>query len=276
VNKKKIIKYFVTYLGLLFYFSFLLGPIIWLFISAFRDPNYLFSKSFPHLSEFTIQNFKVAFSAGSFVRNSWNSFYIAVATTVSALFFGILAGYGLSRFRIPGRDWFILGIMSTRMFPTVLLLIPFYLILYGLGMIDTYTGMILSHLVVVLPFVLWMLKGFFDSVPIELDEAAMIDGATRLETLFRIVLPVAAPGVAVGAFYAFVLSWGNYLFSSIISQSSYTRTLPLTLKTLSSGLHVQWGPMNAATVITIVPSIIVFILVQRWIVEGLATGAVKT
>jgi ABC-type glycerol-3-phosphate transport system permease component len=275
VNKKRVKRYVVTYIGLLFYFSFLSGPVIWLFISAFRDPNYLFSKSFPHFSEFTIQNFIVAMSSGDFPRASWNSFYIAITTTISALFCGILAGYGLSRFRIPGRDWIILGIMSTRMFPTVLLLISFYLILFGLGIIDTYTGMILSHLVIVLPFVLWMLKGFFDSVPIELDEAAMIDGASRLGTLFKIVLPVAAPGLAVGAFYAFILSWGNYLFSSIISQSYTTKTLPVLLKTLSSGLHVQWGPMNAATVITMIPSIIVFVLVQRWIVEGLAKGAVK-
>jgi ABC-type glycerol-3-phosphate transport system permease component len=153
--------------------------------------------------------------------------------------------------------------------------VPFYTLILDFHLSNTYLGIILADSILALPFCVWMLKSYMDQVPQALIEAAVVDGCNRLSALIRVVLPTSLPGLAVAAFFAFIVSWGDYLFVSVISSSSSTATMPLYIYQISQSLILQWGQIAAGTVIIIVPVVILFALVQRWLVEGLTAGAVK-
>jgi multiple sugar transport system permease protein len=200
---------------------------------------------------------------------------LATCTTLLAVFVGSLAAYALSRFALRGKPIFMTAALLPQFFPYVLILIPFYVLMTNLGLVDTHVGLILTHTSITLPFGLWMLTGYFNAIPRELDQAASIDGCSRLGVLFRIIYPIAVPGLVVAGFFAFVVSWGDYLFVSILSQSQGTQTLPIALQTFMSSLEVKWGMITAGTVVAIVPTIVFFSIVQRRLVAGLTAGAVK-
>ena len=266
----------LTYIVLLAYFAFFLLPMIWIVYSSFRKPDAIFSGHIlTKLSDFTLVNYRRIFDVNNFSTNILNSFKIATGVTLITMLLATLGGYGLSRYRVWGRDFFILGIFSAQMFPPVLILLPLYAWLLQLQFVDTYPGVILAQTMLSLPYTVWMLKGYFDNTPKELDESARIDGCSTLGTLFRIIFPVAAPGILVAAFFAFMVSWGDYLIISVLAQSNATATLPFSLARIADSLRVEWGDVAAAAVITIVPTLILFALVQRWLVEGLTAGAVK-
>jgi len=192
------------------------------------------------------------------------------------VFFGSLGAYGLSRFPLKGKQVLMLAALLPQFFPYVLVLVPFYVLMSNLGLVDTHFGLILTHTSITLPFALWMLTGYFNAIPRELDQAAAIDGCSKLAILFRILYPIALPGLVVAGFFAFVVSWGDYLFVSILSQSNATQTLPLGLQSFLQSLQVKWGLITAGTVIAIVPTILFFAVVQRRLVAGLTAGAVKS
>jgi ABC-type glycerol-3-phosphate transport system permease component len=169
-----------------------------------------------------------------------------------------------------------MGVFSTQMFPIVLLLIPIYNIIFGVGLFNTVMGVALGQLMLVLPFAVWMLKGYFDNLPKDIEDSARIDGCNLFQTLMRIVIPISAPGIMVAAFYSFVVSWGDYLVVSVVSQSQATSTLTMALQRLGSALILRWGQVAAATVLTIVPTVLLFSFVQTRLVEGLTAGAVKS
>jgi len=266
----------VTYVFLLVYFSFLLLPMLWIIYSSFRTPGAIFSRQiFSSFRDLTLDNYHRILAFTDFPTTMMNSFKIATGVTIVTMILATLGGYGLSRYRVKGRDFFILGIFSSQMFPPVLILIPLYTWLLHLGFVDTYPGIILSQTILSLPFTVWMLKGYFDGTPRELDEAARIDGCSTLGILFRIILPIAAPGILVAAFFAFMVSWGDYLIVSVLAQSNATATIPFSLGRIVNSLQVKWGDVAAAAVLTIVPTVALFALVQRWLIEGLTAGAVK-
>lgn len=266
----------VTYCVLFAYFSFLLLPMVWIIYSSFRTPDAIFSgRVLSSLNEFTLDNYRKILAVHDFSATILNSFKIATGVTLITMVFATMGGYGLSRYRVRGRDFFILGIFSSQMFPPVLILLPLYTWMLRLRFIDTYPGIILAQTMLSLPFTVWMLKGYFDNTPPDLDEAARIDGCSTLGILFRIIFPIAAPGILVAAFFAFMVSWGDYLIVSVLAQSNATATMPFSLHRIASSLHVKWGDVAAAAVLTIVPTLILFALVQRWLVEGLTAGAVK-
>jgi ABC-type glycerol-3-phosphate transport system permease component len=264
--------YLVVLLSVLFFFL----PMLWIIYTSFRTQASIFSgRAFPPLREFTLENYQTILSVTEFPRYFLNSIRIAVSVTVASLFISIFGAYGLSRFELRGKNLMILGIFSTQMFPQVLLIIPFYLLIFHLLLLDRVIGVSLGHIVLVLPFQVWMLKGYFDNIPMDLDNSARIDGCGILQRLLHVVLPVAAPGVMVAAFFSFVVSWGDYLIVSIISQSQRTATVTLVIQRLSASLLIRWGQVAAATVLTIVPTIMLFSFVQHRLVEGLTAGAVK-
>jgi ABC-type glycerol-3-phosphate transport system permease component len=170
----------------------------------------------------------------------------------------------------------MLAALLPQFFPYILVLVPFYVLMSNLSLVDTHIGLILTHTSITLPFALWMLTGYFNAIPRELDQAAAIDGCSRLAILFRILYPIALPGLVVAGFFAFVVSWGDYLFVSILSQSNSTQTLPLGLQSFLQSLQVKWGLITAGTVIAIVPTVVFFSIVQRRLVAALTAGAVKS
>ncbi len=267
-----LLAYLVVVLSVLFF----LLPMIWIIYCSFRTQASLFTgRVFPPAGDFTLENYRTILSVTDFPRYFLNSFRIAATVTLLSLLCSVLGAYGLSRFDIRGKNLMIMGIFSTQMFPQVLLIIPMYLIIFALHLLDKVIGVVLGQIILVLPFQIWMLKGYFDNIPTDIDNSARIDGCSIFQRLLYIVLPVAAPGIVVAGFFSFVVSWGDYLIVSIINQSQRTATLTLIIQRLSSALLIRWGQVAAATVLTIVPTIILFSFVQRRLVEGLTAGALK-
>jgi multiple sugar transport system permease protein len=270
--------YYLTtvYGGLLVFFTFLLGPIAWLLLCSFRTGDSIQSgRLIPKPAEITIENYVAAFRISDFVTYLVNSFVIACAVMILVVGLGSLGAYSLSRCRLRWKRLFMMSALLPQFFPYVLVLIPFYVLMTNLNLVDSWLGIILTHTSITLPFALWMLTGYFNAIPRELDQAALIDGCSQLGVLFRIIYPVALPGLVVAGFFAFVVSWGDYLFVSILSQSTGTQTLPIGLQTFLSSLQVRWGLITAGTVIAIVPTVVFFAVVQRRLVAGLTAGAVK-
>jgi ABC-type glycerol-3-phosphate transport system permease component len=271
------VRWIVTYFGLALFYVWLLVPILWLILSSFRSGDSIQSgRLLPAPSELTFQNYIETFHISNFVTYLVNSFTIACSVTVLTVFFGSLGAYALSRLALKGKRLFMMAALLPQFFPYVLVLIPFYILMTNLNLVNTHVGLILTHTSLTLPFGLWMLTGYFNGIPKELDQAALIDGCSRLGVLFRILYPVAVPGLVVAGFFAFVVSWGDYLFVSILSQSTATQTLPIGLQTFMSSLEVKWGLITAGTVLAVVPTVIFFSIVQRRLVSGLTAGAVKT
>jgi ABC-type glycerol-3-phosphate transport system permease component len=276
MKKSRMRHILVTYLVLLGYFSFLIVPMLWIIYSSFRTPDAIFSgRILSSFQEFTLDNYRKILAVNDFTRTILNSFKIAFGVTFITMILATMGGYGLSRYKVKGRDFFILGIFSSQMFPPVLILLPLYSWFLHLRFIDKTLGIVLAQTMLSLPFTVWMLKGYFDNTPKDLDESARIDGCGTFGILIRIIFPIAAPGILVAAFFAFMVSWGDYLIVSVLAQSNATATMPFSLARISSSLHVKWGDVAAAAVMTIVPTLILFALVQRWLVEGLTAGAVK-
>jgi ABC-type glycerol-3-phosphate transport system permease component len=257
--------------------AFFLLPMVWIIYCSFRTQASIFTgKVFASLQEFTLENYKTIFSVTDYPTYFMNSFKIATVVSLLALVCSIAGAYGLSRFKIKGKNAIIMGIFSTQMFPQVLLIIPMYLVVFSLQMLDTVIGVVLGQLILVLPFSIWMLKGYFDNIPVDIDDSARIDGCNIFQRLWHIILPIGAPGIMVAGFFSFVVSWGDYLIVSVISQSQRTATATLVIQRLSSALLIRWGQVAAAAVLTIVPTVILFSIVQKRLVEGLTAGAVKT
>lgn len=266
----------VCYAVLGVYFMFLLFPIIYIMFATFTGRSALYSPEIiPDLSTFTLNNYITVLTRADFIRYAVNSIIIAVSTTTLTLIMGTMAGYSLSRFEFPGRDPLLLGYLVTQMFPWVLLLIPFFLLMFQFTLIDTYTGIILAHTAFSLPFATWLIKGYFDDLPASLADAGKMDGCSELEVLRHIMLPLVKPGLTVAGFYTFVVSWNDYLAVSVLTQTTAVRTLPFGLQLFQSQNQVNWGLTLTAATLTMLPVIVIFALVQEKVVEGLASGGMK-
>jgi ABC-type glycerol-3-phosphate transport system permease component len=255
---------------------FFVLPLVWIAYCSFRTQASIFTgKVIAPLSEYTLENYRTILSVTDFPTYFLNSFKIAFMVSLLSLACSIVGAYGLSRFKIKGKNAIIMGIFSTQMFPQVLLIIPIYLIIFSLQLLDTVLGVVMGQLILVLPFSIWMLKGYFDHIPVDIDDSARIDGCNIFQRLVYIILPLGAPGIMVAGFFSFVVSWGDYLMVSIISQSQRTATATLVIQRLSSALLIRWGQVAAAAVLTIVPTVLLFSFVQKRLVEGLTSGALK-
>jgi multiple sugar transport system permease protein len=185
-----------------------------------------------------------------------------------------LAGYGFARFTFRGARAVRFLVLVTRMAPRLVLVVPYYLLMQRLGLLDTYVGLLVAYVSFALPFSIWLLIGFFVDVPPEIEEAAMIDGCTRLGVLLRVVIPIVAPGLVVAAIFAFLVSWNEFLFALILS-GVRTKTLPVVIAGLSTDAGPLYGEMSAAAVMVMLPNIVMTLALQRYVVRGLTLGAVK-
>jgi ABC-type glycerol-3-phosphate transport system permease component len=275
-TRNRIISATLAYVVIFVSLIFFILPMLWIIYTSFRTQASIFTGDvISPLEEYTLENYRTVLSVTDFFTFFLNSFKIASVVTLLSLFCSVIAAYALSRFDFKGKNTLIMGVFSTQMFPQVLLIIPMYLVIFTLFLLDTVIGVVLGQLILVLPFQVWMLKGYFDNIPMDLDEAARIDGCNIAQRLLYVVLPVAAPGIMVAAFFSFVVSWGDFLIVSIINQSQRTATVTLIIQRLSSALLIRWGQVAAATVLTIVPTIILFFFVQTRLVVGLTAGAIK-
>jgi ABC-type glycerol-3-phosphate transport system permease component len=204
-----------------------------------------------------------------------NSLIIASATAVIGTILTCLAAYALSRFRFRGKGAYMAMLLVTQMFPAALFLAPLYIVLRNYHLINTPWALIFSYSTFVIPFCTWMLKGYFDGIPIDLEEAAMVDGASRLGAMRTILLPLAAPGLATAVLFAFLLGWQEFMFAIAYVQSDNLRTLPVGIALMQSTYGVAYGYLMAAAVVVTIPIIVLFAFLQRYLIRGLTAGAVK-
>lgn len=251
-----------------------LAPILYLFITSFKEPNLTFSLPPVWVFTPTLQNYREVLAGGEFEKYFLNSLVIALSTTAVALFLGGLAAYGFSRFRFRGSFWLRMSALIPQMLPPITIIVPLYVLFNGLKLLDTRWALIISYLTFTIPLALWMMIGFFDDVPIELEEAAMIDGCTRLGALVRVSLPLVAPGLAATAILAFLYCWNEFLYAVILTGRE-ARTLPVTITSFMTNKAILWGRIAASGSMVLVPVLAFALLAQRYLVRGLSRGAIK-
>jgi ABC-type glycerol-3-phosphate transport system permease component len=210
-----------------------------------------------------------------FLKYVRNSMIIAVTTTIASLVFGSLGAYAIARLRFPGRALIARGLVFTYLVPPALLFIPLFAVMSTLRLTDTHEGLILAYLGFTVPFCTWLLLGYFRSVPIELEEAALVDGCSRLGTLLRIILPMSLPALAVVAFFSFTQAWNEFLYANVFVNSVEVRTITTGLSLFIVEDVFFWGPMMGAAFLSTIPPVVIYLVFQRWVVKGLTLGAVK-
>ena len=268
----------VLWLGLAALNLFAMLPFVWVFLASFKTRAELYATPIVYLpASLSVANYVEAWTSKltPFSRFFANSLWVSSVTMVATTLVSILAGYALARFRFAGRQTFLLIFLATQMFPAVLLIAPLLSQWYALGLIDTYQALIYSNFSFTVPFTVWMLVGYFESIPLELEESAMLDGCNRFGALCRVVLPLAAPGVAATAIFAFVASWSELLFAITFTSQTEMRTLSAGLLFMVGQYEIQWGQLSAGVIISTVPVAILFTYLQRHLIQGLSAGAVK-
>lgn len=221
-----------------------------------------------------LDNYEILLGQTAFLRYLANTVVVSVSTTALALALGVPAAWSLARFRFRGSGVIPLLFLLLRMVPRVTVIVPFYVLMRALGLLDTYLSLILSYTTFALPFVVWMVMGFFKEIPVELEEAAQVDGCSRTRAMVQVVLPLAAPGIAATGIFAFLLGWNEFLFPLILSGRA-TRTLPVLIAGFVTDREVMWGVMCAGGTLIILPILAFSLYAQRYIVRGLSMGSVK-
>ena len=265
------------YVSLAAYVVFLAFPLLWLLSTAFKSTREIAlgaTSLFP--SDPTLGNFGDAIDRANLVDAGLNSLVVAIGTTILTVVLALPAAYGLARFRTVLRPVTLGWVLVSQVFPTILVIIPLFLILKQFKLIDSLTGLTIVYVVFTLPFCLWMLIGFVTNIPVELEEAGAMDGAGRLRILVSIVFPLLRPGVVATALFAFISSWNEFLFALVLIQTPDRVTLPLTLsRFVGAEGQVQLGALAAASLLATIPSLIFFALIQGRLTSGLLSGAVK-
>ncbi len=255
-----------------------LAPVYWMLTISLKTEVDQFASPPPwFIFTPTLEHYYDAFVTRSFGQYLITSAIVAVVSTLCALVLGTLAAYALARFRLPyDLDRRLsLWILSTRMFPAIVTAVPLFLMMRDLRLLDTKASLIIVYTAFNLPFVVWMMRGFFDEVPRDLEEAALVDGDSRLGALVRVVLPLVAPGLAATAVFCLIVSWNEFLFALVLTQTDASMTLPVGIAGRVTQYEIKWGVMSAAGAVAIVPILVFAMAMQKYLVRGLSLGAVK-
>jgi multiple sugar transport system permease protein len=253
------------------------GPFLWMILTSIKSGGETFSRPvtlFPREGVF-LRSYLEVWTKENFALYFWNSIKVASITTLVSVVVAVLAGLGFARYEFRGSKELMLGSLLSQLFPLVLLVMPYFAVLRTFGVLDTHLSLIISYTSFALPYSIWMLTGYFSSIPEDLEEAAMIDGATALGACVRVTLPLAAPGIVATAIYCFILAWNEFLFATTFISTRELRTLPLGLHSFIGQYQVEWNLLMAGAVVTTLPVVILFIVLQRYLVAGLTAGSVK-
>ena len=251
-------------------------PLFWMLSTSLKPSAEIFATP-PRLvpAHPTLENFVRLFSDTSFLTFFRNSALVSLATVVLTLGVSAPGAYGLTRFSFAGREKVAGLILTTYMFAPVMIIIPFYILVKQLGIVNTRLALVLSYTTFCLPFCLWLLRAFFESIPLELEEAALVDGAGRGRAVWHVVLPLALPGLIAAAIFTFILAYNDFLFALVLITSEELKTLPVGVNDLFNATIVDWGMIMAAGVMITVPAVLFFAGVQRYLVQGWGAGGVK-
>lgn len=254
---------------------FAIGPYLWMLLTSIRPEATLFSPQRTLLPEaLTPANYLRLFTKTSFIANLGHSLVVALGTVALGLALSLTAAYAFSRFRFAGRRVLMMSFLLINMFPIVLLIIPLFITMRVLGILDTHLALVLAHSTFSIPFATWMMTSYFDAIPRSLDEAAMVDGCTALGAMVKVVLPLAMPGVIATGIYIFITSWNEYLYASVLA-GQQVRTLTVAVQTLIGEYEIAWGLLTAGGVVGALPVTLLFMAIQTRLIAGMTQGAVK-
>ncbi len=248
-------------------------PIIWIFLAAFKSHVDVYQLKL--FFRPTLENFAIVFqSPYDLGHKLFNSTIVAAVTVIFAIPIATLAAYSFSRFRLRGETTMLVMILATQFVPAVVIILPFFVMFRDIGLLDTRVGLILVNLAIVMPFAIWMIKGFIDGIPIDTEEAAMVDGSTRLQVIRNIVLPMAAPGLFTAGIFCFIIAWNEFLFALILTNKNAV-TLPIGLALFKAEEGDLWNLLSAAGIIIMLPMFVLALMIRRYFVQGMTMGAVR-
>lgn len=250
-------------------------PFLWMILTSIKPrPEILTATPVFIPSELVLERYTAVLRRG-FTTYLTNSLIVTATTTVGGVTIAALAGYSLARFRMPLRRYLLLVVLSTQMFPVVALIIPLFIVMRNLGLLNTLAGLVITYTAITTPLAIWILRGFFKSIPEDLEEAAMVDGATRVGAMLRIVLPLAGPGLAACGIFVFIAAWREFFVALTFINDESNYTLPVALARFEGLAHIDWGGIMAASVVFTLPVVIFFLFVHRRLTEGMIAGSIK-
>jgi len=263
--------------GVLLTMTFLIFvPILWMISTSLKSEDAIWDTPIEIIpSEPTLHNFKNLWSTHPFLQYLENSLIVVCSSTLISVAISTFAGYGISRFKFRGRGMYMSFLLATQLFPSIMLLIPYYKIFMTLGLIDNITALIITYVSFTIPFCTWMMRGYFAGISKDLDQAAAIDGAGRIRVFTSVVLPIAWPGVAATAIYAFIAGWNEYLFAMAFINTDTHKTVSLGIGQLIGEYRILWGELMAGALYALIPMAVIFIFFNRYMVSGLSAGSVK-
>jgi multiple sugar transport system permease protein len=268
-------------LFLVFLLIFTVMPMVWMVLTSLKTQ--FAAMQYPPQwwpAEPTLQNYVKLLDPSNSVGHDfllyfWNSLYVSVATTILGVSVAIPAAYAFSRFRFPGRTFLFFSVLLRNMFPAVVFLVPLFLLMRWLGLVNTHGSLVLTYLTFGLPLSIWLLKGFYDNIPIQLEQAARIDGATRFQAFFLIVMPLSSPGIIATSIFAFIGAWNEYIYAATFLNNKDRLTLPVGIQRFFTEFATDWPGLMAATFLMSVPVVVLFLVLQKYFVRALTEGAVK-
>jgi len=275
-KKRTTVRVTASYLALVLFSLVALFPVVQIFTISLRPADRLLSTSLeiiPKNASFV--NYVTLFTERPFFLWLANSTFVAIVVTLTGVALASTAGYAFSRFSFIGKKFGLLSLLVTQMFPATMLLLPMYIMLVKLHLINTYLGIIIMYSATALPFCIWQMKGYYDTIPSSLEEAGRIDGCNQFQTFYIIILPLAAPALVITALFSFMASWTEYVVAAQILQDTEMWTLPLGLKSFESNMGSEWGLYGAASMIVTIPVVVLFLSLSKWLVSGLTLGSVK-
>lgn len=249
-------------------------PPLWLLVTSFKPTSEAFSTDL--VKDFTFRNYDHVVNDTEFLNWLGNSLLVVGLTTVIGVFISATTGYAVSRFKFPGMRPLMWLLLITQMFPVAVLIVPLYNLLASLGLLNQPVGLVVTYLTIAVPFCAWMMKGYFDTIPVEIDEAGRVDGLNPFGTFWRLIVPLAKPGLAVTGFYSFITGWAEVAYASAFMTGEENLTLAGGLQTFVNQYTSDWGSLTASAVIVAVPAAVIFGFVQRHLVSGLTAGATKS
>ncbi len=264
------------YIVLMLFSLFALFPIVQVFTISLRPGDKLLSTSLEIIPDgATFNSYIAIFRDHPFAKWMLNSLLVTLTVTLVSVALASTAGYAFSRYKFWGRDSGMIILIATQMFPVTMLLLPLFIMLIQLGIYDSYSGLIVAYSATALPFCIWQMKGFYDTIPRSLEEAARIDGCTEVQTFWKVIFPLAQPALVITALFSFMSAWSEYLVAAVLIQDPALFTLPMGLKAFQSDLEVAWGLYSAGAIVVSIPVVILFVALSRYLVSGLTLGSVK-
>jgi len=270
-------KRIIIHLVLILYCILCIYPVLRIFTVSLRPGDRLLSTDLAIIpADATWENYRLVLFEQGLLQWIWNSLMITVATSIVGVIIAATSAYAFSRFKFWGRTPLLIYLLTTQMIPTAMLMVPLYILAIKLGMVGTYRGLVFAYAVTSVPFSIWILKGYYDTIPVDLEEAAIIDGCTRLESFWKVILPLSTPALAIAFLFNFSQAWNEYLMARVIlgSQESVL-TWPLGLQRLMGQYLVKWGQYNAGALIVSIPVMILFLYMSKYMISGLTLGSVK-